>query len=185
MSQAVGPGRVERMVNSARTARRTLTVWSAFSFAIGASRPAASWMGSMPSLTFLVGQKGRCIGSVTGRFPCRNSRYNRNNRAQEDGRCWLSDGRVGPTRGLCRAQPWRQTLRFSKSGNPTIEALYRTHWVSPELSERKRQRLAEKASRPLELVVVQPLNREWKCHRCGKTGDLLIMEDMPELRRSR
>ncbi|MGA7803683.1 hypothetical protein [Bradyrhizobium sp.] len=38
--------------------------------------------------------------------------------------------------------PRRQTLRFSRSGNPTIEALYRTHWVSPKLSERKRQRLA-------------------------------------------
>jgi hypothetical protein len=73
--------------------------------------------------------------------------------------------------------PRRQTLRFSKSGDPVIEALYRTHWVSQELSERKRQRLAEKASRAPELVVIQPLNREWKCHRCGKTGDLLLMEN--------
>jgi hypothetical protein len=32
-------------------------------------------------------------------------------------------------------------------------------------------------SRAPELVVVQPLNREWKCHRCGQTGDLLMMED--------
>src|SRR5258707_2630599 len=73
--------------------------------------------------------------------------------------------------------PRRQTLRFSKSGDPVIEALYRTHWVSQELSERKRQRLAEKASRAPELVVIQPLNREWKCHRCGKTGDLLLMDN--------
>jgi len=29
--------------------------------------------------------------------------------------------------------PRRQTLRFSRSGNPAIEASYRTHWVSPEL----------------------------------------------------
>src|SRR5438128_2316212 len=27
----------------------------------------------------------------------------------------------------------------------------------------------------LEVVVIQPLN-DWKCHRCGGTGDLLIME---------
>jgi hypothetical protein len=74
-------------------------------------------------------------------------------------------------------RPQRETLRFSRSGDPTIEALYRTHWVSQELSERKRQRLAEKASRAPDLVVVQPLNREWKCHRCGKTGDLLMMEN--------
>jgi hypothetical protein len=26
-------------------------------------------------------------------------------------------------------------------------------------------------------VVIQPLNTEWKCHRCGGTGDLLIMEN--------
>jgi hypothetical protein len=74
-------------------------------------------------------------------------------------------------------KPQRQTLRFSRSGNPTIEALYRTHWVSQALSEKKRERLAEKASRAPELVVVQPLNHEWTCHRCGTTGGLLMMED--------
>jgi hypothetical protein len=72
--------------------------------------------------------------------------------------------------------PQRQTLRFSKSGDPTIEQLYRTHWVSGELSKTKRERLAEKASRAPELVVIQPLNDAWKCHRCGGGGDLLIME---------
>ncbi len=47
----------------------------------------------------------------------------------------------------------RRSLRFSKSGDPDIERHYRTHWVSPELSERKRQRLAEKQGQPPELVV--------------------------------
>src|SRR5258708_521298 len=28
-------------------------------------------------------------------------------------------------------RPDRQTLRFSASGDPAIETLYRTHWVSP------------------------------------------------------
>ncbi|MGY3618836.1 hypothetical protein [Bradyrhizobium sp. USDA 10063] len=73
--------------------------------------------------------------------------------------------------------PRRQMLRFSRSGDPKIEASYRTHWVSPELSEKKRERLAEKASRAPELMVIQPLNTEWTCHRCGGTGDLLMMED--------
>jgi len=71
----------------------------------------------------------------------------------------------------------RQRLRFSRSGNPTIERLYRTHWVSPELSERKRERLAEKANRAPQLVVIEPLSHEWTCHRCGGTGGLLVMED--------
>lgn len=73
--------------------------------------------------------------------------------------------------------PQRQRLHFSRSGDPMIESLYRTHWVSSELSEKKRERLAEQASRPPELVVVQPLKHEWKCHRCDGTGDLLVMEN--------
>lgn len=81
-----------------------------------------------------------------------------------------------PTHHVARS-PQRQTLRFSQSGEPAIEALFRTHWVSQQLSEKKRERLAEKASRAPELVVVQPLKSEWTCHRCGGTGDLLMMED--------
>jgi hypothetical protein len=73
--------------------------------------------------------------------------------------------------------PQRQTLRFSRSGDPAIEASYRTHWISPELSEKKRARLVEKSGRAPELVVVVPLHTGWKCHRCGGTGDLLMMEN--------
>jgi hypothetical protein len=73
--------------------------------------------------------------------------------------------------------PQRQTLRFSRSADPAIEASYRTHWVSPDLSEKKRERLAQQASRAPELVVILPLNDEWKCHRCGGTGPLLVMEN--------
>src|SRR5947209_1360459 len=59
----------------------------------------------------------------------------------------------------------RRPLRFSKSGDHAIERAYRTHWVSPELSEEKRQRLAERQYRPPELVVIWALN-EWKCTTC-------------------
>lgn len=72
--------------------------------------------------------------------------------------------------------PERQTLRFSRSGSRTVEKLYRTQWVSPALSAWQRERLTEKASRPPQLVVIQPLNDEWACHRCGGGGDLLIMD---------
>ena len=81
-----------------------------------------------------------------------------------------------PTHYVARG-PQRQALRFSRSGDPAIEAMYRTHWVSKALSEKKRERLAEKASRAPDLVVIRPLNREWKCHRCGGSGDLLMMEN--------
>lgn len=73
--------------------------------------------------------------------------------------------------------PQRQALRFSVSGNPTIERLYRTIWVSSALPEAKRERVVEKTNRAPDLVVIQPLNDEWTCNRCGDTGDLLVMEN--------
>jgi hypothetical protein len=93
-------------------------------------------------------------------------------------RSWAAAKGLVPKETLYIARtPRRQTLRFSKNGNPTIEQLYRTHWLSGELSERKRQRLAEKASRTPELVVIHPLNSLWTCHRCGGTANLLVMEN--------
>lgn len=78
--------------------------------------------------------------------------------------------------GYVARRPRRETLRFSRSGDATIERLYRTHWVSPNLSEKKLERLAEKASREPELLVIQPLNMDWTCHRWGETGGFLMME---------
>ncbi|GAB3251330.1 DUF2293 domain-containing protein [Arthrobacter pigmenti] len=70
----------------------------------------------------------------------------------------------------------RKTLQFSASGKSSIERAYRTHWVSPALSEAKRARLTEQASKPPDLVVVSPL-KDWTCAVCGGTGVLLLMED--------
>lgn len=68
-----------------------------------------------------------------------------------------------------------QPLRFSAGGDPATERAYRTHWVSTELSERRRARLAERQSRPPELVVISPI-KEFACTVCGGAGGLLIME---------
>ncbi|MDN5749205.1 MAG: hypothetical protein L0H64_11920 [Pseudonocardia sp.] len=71
----------------------------------------------------------------------------------------------------------RRPLRFRVRGKPAIERAYRTHWVSPELSAREQERLAERQSRPPDLVVVDALN-DWICARCAATGgDLLHMHD--------
>ena len=75
---------------------------------------------------------------------------------------------------LARSRDHRP-LRFSKSGDPGIEAAYRTHWVSPDLSEAKQARLVEKQGRAPDLVVISPL-KEWICGECGGGGDLLFME---------
>jgi hypothetical protein len=92
-------------------------------------------------------------------------------------RSWATDKGLLPSETDYIARtPQRQALRFSRSGDPAVERLYRTHWVSSALSERKRERLAEKASRAPELVAIIPLNQEWTCHRCGGSGDFLVME---------
>ena len=83
---------------------------------------------------------------------------------------------ASPAQYLAR-NPQRQPLRFSQGGDPAIEALYQTHWVSQDLSDKKRERLTDKANRAPDLVAIQPLNREWTCHRCGGSGDLLMMEN--------
>src|SRR5947209_3759187 len=57
-------------------------------------------------------------------------------------------------------------LRFSKSGDSEIETSYRTHYVSPALSERKQQRLQEKFDRAPQPVVFQIL-RDSQCSECG------------------
>ncbi|HKF77137.1 MAG TPA: DUF2293 domain-containing protein [Candidatus Dormibacteraeota bacterium] len=70
----------------------------------------------------------------------------------------------------------RRPLRFSASGDPEIEQAYRTHWVAPELSEREEEQVAERLSRPKDVVVISALN-DWTCALCGGTGSLLLMED--------
>jgi hypothetical protein len=73
----------------------------------------------------------------------------------------------------------RGQLVFSASADPEIEDAYRTHWVSPDLSERQRERLLERQSQPPDLVVVDA-RKPWTCARCGGefgSGALLMMED--------
>jgi hypothetical protein len=91
-------------------------------------------------------------------------------------RRWAQNEGLNPSESayLSRTRDHRP-LRFSKSGDPRIEAAYRTHWVSPEVSEAKKVRLAEEQGRAPDLVVVSAL-RDWICGECGGTGDLLFME---------
>ncbi len=92
-------------------------------------------------------------------------------------RRWAEEHDLKPSEAVYVARTRaRRELRFSVSGDPAIEQAYRTHWVSPELSERKRQRLAEQTAKPPDLIVIQPLSA-WSCTSCEGTGDLLIMEE--------
>jgi hypothetical protein len=69
-------------------------------------------------------------------------------------------------------------LQFSKSGDPAIEKNYRTHYVSPTLSESKQTRLTQKLSSPAQPVVFEIL-RDSACSECGAElghGSFLLME---------
>ena len=70
--------------------------------------------------------------------------------------------------------PDRRPLRFTLDAPAGVEEAFGVQWMSPTLSERERERLAERQRRPSELVVIAPLG-EWACARCTGTGDQLIM----------
>ena len=97
--------------------------------------------------------------------------------AMEALRAWAMEKKLHPSETEYVARtPAGPMLRFSPTGEVTIERFYRTHWLSRDQSEKERRRIVAKANRAPELVVIQPLNTDWKCHRCGATGDLLMME---------
>ncbi len=69
-------------------------------------------------------------------------------------------------------------LRFSASGNPGIEKAYRTHFVSPALSEQKQEKLKQKLEDPGRPTVFQ-IVRDSACSECGveiEKDDLLYLE---------
>jgi len=57
-------------------------------------------------------------------------------------------------------------LRFTASGDPQREAIYRTHYLSPALPQRERQSLERKLVQEPKPVVFQTL-RDSKCSKCG------------------
>ena len=91
-------------------------------------------------------------------------------------RRWAAERGLRPseTAYLARTRD-RRPLRFSRSGDAAIEVAYRTHWVSPALSEAKQRRLTERQSAAPDLVVISALG-DWSCTACGEGGDLLIMD---------
>ena len=73
-------------------------------------------------------------------------------------------------------------LQFSKSGDPIIEKHYRTHYISPILTEQKQQRLIdkiEKSADPLVYIIV----KDSCCSKCNKSipknGFLVMDENNP------
>ena len=79
---------------------------------------------------------------------------------------------------LVRTKGPRREAVFSKSGNPNIEEIYKTTYISPDLSEKKQQKIKEKLDKPPELVA-HIVTYEAHCHQCKKEllkGNFLFME---------
>jgi hypothetical protein len=69
-------------------------------------------------------------------------------------------------------------LRFTASADPAIERFFRTHFVSPTLSERQREKLQERVGKAPQPVVFE-IVRDSQCSECGvelDRGSFLYME---------
>ena len=69
----------------------------------------------------------------------------------------------------------RHELRYTDSGTPQHERIYRTHYFSATFSDAKIDKLIEKLNAPPPLVVILPL-KDWVCTGCSGTGNFLIMD---------
>lgn len=93
---------------------------------------------------------------------------------------WARQANLKPSETLYvrRTRSGTLDLRFSRSGDPDIERAYRTHYVSPHLSERKQEKLQQKLNEEPKMVVFQVL-RDTACSECGteiEQNSLLIIE---------
>ena len=81
---------------------------------------------------------------------------------------WAREKGLTPseTQYVRRTRSGTVELIFSKSRDPEIEKAYRTHFLSPALSETRRKRLQEKLDKPPQPVVFQIL-RDSRCTECG------------------
>ncbi|MCE5295108.1 MAG: hypothetical protein LLF94_10925 [Chlamydiales bacterium] len=61
----------------------------------------------------------------------------------------------------------RQTLKFSKSGDPAIEKNYCTHYTSPDLSQKKRNAITKNHEKAPEHAVFITVS-ETACNKCLK-----------------
>jgi hypothetical protein len=69
-------------------------------------------------------------------------------------------------------------LQFSASGDPAIEAVFKTHFVSSSMPEKTRLRLQQKSSAAPQIVVFSVL-RDTTCSGCGAgvgRGGLLLLD---------
>jgi hypothetical protein len=67
----------------------------------------------------------------------------------------------------------RAPLIFAGDGD---EAIFRTHWLSPDLSPARREQLVQRQNKAPDLQVVAAIG-DWTCAECSDTGPYQIMSD--------
>ncbi|MGH3949468.1 MAG: hypothetical protein ACRDSE_10120 [Pseudonocardiaceae bacterium] len=70
----------------------------------------------------------------------------------------------------------RRPLTFLAGSSADDERMFRTHWLSPQLSPAEREKLLEKQNKAPDIVVFMP-HRDWTCATCGQTDGFLVMEN--------
>ena len=95
-------------------------------------------------------------------------------------RRWATESGLEPSevRYVRQVRGQALDLRFSESGDAEIEKVYRTHFVSPVLSDHQRQNLDKRLNRAPQPVVFD-IVRDSRCTECGvelPKGNCLFME---------
>ncbi|MGI8744233.1 MAG: hypothetical protein ACR2NN_16995 [Bryobacteraceae bacterium] len=105
---------------------------------------------------------------------------NKISRSMQIFRAWAEEKGLQPshTRYVRATRAGTVDLQFSVSGDADIEKFYSTHYVSPVLSERKREKLQQRLEEAPKPVVFQIL-RDSQCVECKTElpgGSLLYMD---------
>jgi hypothetical protein len=88
--------------------------------------------------------------------------------ALESFHTWAQSKGLQPSEAtyVCQDRNGVRNLQFTRSADPVLEAVYRTHYVSAALSERKRKSLQERISKPAPPVVFL-IVKDSECSECG------------------
>ena len=73
----------------------------------------------------------------------------------------------------------RRPLIFT--GDEAVDALFRTHWLPADLSDKQRERLEARQNKAPDLVVISPVS-DWTCADCGtrgSAGEFFLLEQEP------
>ncbi|GAB3475702.1 DUF2293 domain-containing protein [Amycolatopsis cihanbeyliensis] len=93
---------------------------------------------------------------------------------------WAEDSGLVPTEiGYPAGTRDRRPLRFTASGDESLERSFRTHWISTELPEGRRRRLETRQAKAPDLVVTVPAGA-WECAGCAAAapaGEFLLLEE--------